>query len=218
MIRIDTLLIGQPQTITDERGTWRSAIFRVPVKGPILLEQRGLVGDQVADTKNHGRLDQAVCCQPLDHYAFWNDLYGLHSPDARLGAGSVGENWTLDGATEQDVCIGDIFTVGSARVQISAPRYPCTKQDRKLKLPGFHKKVMETLRTGFYMRVLTEGMVQAGDEWQLEQRTTPDITVYSVNDNLFRRFDPHVARRLLDVPALSSGWKAILRLKLAGDI
>jgi len=97
MIRIHTLLIGQPQTITDEQGTWRSAIFRTPVGEPIELHQRGLAGDQVADTDNHGSPDQAVCCHPLVHYQYWNNVYGLTHPGATLGPGSVGENWTLSG-------------------------------------------------------------------------------------------------------------------------
>jgi MOSC domain-containing protein YiiM len=114
MITIHTQLIGQPQTMTDERGTWRSAIFRTPVTEPIFLQPRGLAGDQVADTKHHGSLDQAVCCHPLAHYAFWNDYYQLESEDTRLGPGSVGENWTLTSAAEADFAVGDIFQVGEA--------------------------------------------------------------------------------------------------------
>src|SRR5262249_40489384 len=131
MIHIHTLLIGQPQTITDERGTWRTAIFRTPVSGPVELQQRGLAGDQVADVDHHGSPDQAVCCHPLDHYAYWNRVYARVVPGTMLGPGSVGENWTLSDATERDICAGDIFTVGSAQVQVSGPRYPCTKQERK---------------------------------------------------------------------------------------
>jgi MOSC domain-containing protein YiiM len=214
MIRIHTLLIGQPQLHTDARGTWRSAIYRTPLAGPVRLEVRGLDGDQVADTDHHGSLNQAVCCQPLAHYAAWNAEYGLTAPDQILGPGSVGENWTLTGVTERDVCIGDIYAVGTARVQVTAPRYPCTKQDRKLELPGFHRRVMETLRTGFYLRVLTPGVVQAGDAWTLEARPHPAITVEQVNANCHRDFDPAFAVELLALPELADGWKGIIRSKL----
>lgn len=215
MIRIHTVLIGQPQTMQDELGDWRSAIFRAPVTGPIALQQRGLAGDQVADTKNHGTLDQAVCCHPLAHYAAWNAEYGLETPDTMLGPGSVGENWTLANATEHDVCIGDIFRVGDARVQVSGPRYPCTKQDRKLKLPGFQQRTTQTLRTGFYLRVLTPGTVQAGDTWLLEERPYPDISVHSINVCGHHTFDAEFARKAAALPELSATWKYIFNVKLS---
>jgi MOSC domain-containing protein YiiM len=211
-MRIHTLLIGQPQTMTDEHGTWRSAIFRAPVSEAIQLDYRGLAGDQVADTKNHGSLDQAVSCYPLRHYAEWNAEY---APDAPLGPGSVGENWTLADMSESDVCIGDIYTVGSARVQVSQPRYPCIKQERKVRLAGFLQRVMETLRTGFYLRVLTPGVVQAGSELVLEARPQPDLSVQRLNVDIHHVSDPEFEMSLLNAPELSAGWKRILRIWLA---
>ena len=214
-IHIHTLLIGKPRMVADERGEWRSAIFRRPVGGPVGLESRGLVGDQVADTKNHGRPDQAVCCHPLDHYAYWNELYENEAPDSMLGPGSVGENWTLSGVTEHDVSVGDVFEVGNTEVQISGPRQPCTKQERKLKLAGFHRRTIETLRTGFYLRVLTPGTVEAGDDWTLKERPYPDLTVHNINVCGHRDLDPELAQRLLGVPELAPGWKRLLETKLA---
>ena len=214
MVHIHTLLVGQPKTVADQRGEWRSAIFRQPANGPVELRSRGLVGDQVADTRNHGKPDQAVCCHPLDHYDYWNDLYE-HDPDSMLGPGSVGENWTLSGVTERDVSVGDIFRVGSAGVQVSGPRQPCTKQERKLKLAGFHRRTIETLRTGFYLRVLTPGTVEAGDSLTLEERPHPDLTVHAVNVCGYQAFDPEFAERALSVPELALGWKHFFETKLA---
>jgi len=218
MIRIHTQSIGQPQIHQDDQGQWASAIFRTPIGGPVELQMRGLVGDQVADTANHGSLNQAVCCHPLAHYAYWNRVYGLTDPDRMLGAGSVGENWTLTDLTEADVCIGDTYTVGTARVQVSGPRYPCTKQERKVGLPGFLKRTKETLRTGFYLRVLTSGVVQAGDEVRLAERLYPDLTVQAVNACVHQAFDPVAARRALAVPELAAGWKRILQAAGRGEL
>jgi len=215
LTHIHTLLIGQPQTITDKHGTWRSAIFRAPVAEPIQLEQRGLVGDQVADTRNHGSLDQAVSCYPLRHYAEWNVGYGVETTPKKLGPGSVGDNWTLTDISEADVCIGDIYQVGSARVQVSQPRYPCLKQERKTGLPDFLQCAMDTLRTGFYLRVLTPGIVQVGAELVLETRPHPDLSVHRLNADIHHDSDPEFERYLLDVPELSAGWKRILRIWLA---
>lgn len=215
---IHTQLIGRPRSHTDERGkTWRSAIFREPIAGPIMLEARGLVGDQVADTQNHGTPDQAVCCHPLAHYAYWNERYGL-AGDAQIGPGGVGENWTIAGAEEADVCIGDVYDVGAARVQITAPRYPCSKQERKLRLPEFTARAMETLRTGWYLRVLTPGVVQAGDTLTLVARPNPELSIRRVNANMFHTFDEGFARELLAAPELSAGWKRIITMKLARQI
>lgn len=218
MIRIHRIFIGQPQTRTDTHGTWTSAIFRSPVAGPVALTERGLAGDQVADTANHGSVYQAVCCHPLAHYAAWNADYGLTEPGTQLGPGSVGENWTLSDGTEVDVCVGDIFTVGSARVQVSAPRYPCTKQERKLGLPEFHRRTMATMRTGFYLRVLTPGMVQAGDAWVLEAHPHPELTIERINASVHRAFDPDFVRAAMTVPELAPGWKRIYQMKLNKEL
>lgn len=214
MIHIHTLSIGQPQTITDASGTWRSAIFRQPVSGPVELGQRGLAGDQVADTEHHGAPGQAVCCHPLEHYAYWNSAYALSRPDRALGPGSVGENWTLSNLNEGTVCVGDIVKVGSAVVQVSGPRYPCAKQERKLGLPGFLKATVATLRTGFYLRVLQPGVVQAGDQWQLEERMHPDLTVEVVNRCAHHTPDRALVARMLAAEELGEAWKHILTRRL----
>jgi MOSC domain-containing protein YiiM len=214
MIQIHTILVGQPQTYADARGSWRTAIYRTPVAAPIELGPRGLAGDQVADTDNHGSPDQAVCCHPLAHYAAWNADYQLADPSAQLGPGSVGENWALAGATEADVCVGDIFAVGGATVQVSGPRFPCTKQERKLGLPAFHRRTIETLRTGWYLRVLEPGTVQAGNTWALQDRPHPAYTIQRINRCGHHEFDPEFAQAAHDLPELAAVWKYIFHLKL----
>jgi len=216
LITIDSIHIGKPQTITDESGTWRSSIFRQPVTGPIELGERGLAGDQVTDTRHHGTPDQAVCCHSLDHYPYWNDFYDLLGTDSALRPGAVGENWTLLAADEAEICIGDIYRVGSARVQVSGPRVPCSKQERKLSLPDLVKRTRETLRTGFYLRVLTPGTVQAGDAWRLDDRLRPGLTLRVVNFCSYHQFDAVLAHRLVDTPELAASWRDRLRRELAG--
>ena len=211
--KLHAVHIGRPQTITDERGTWRSSIFRERVVGPVELGERGLAGDKVADTNHHGSPDQAVCCHSLAHYEYWNTVYNLQGDEA-LGPGGVGENWTLAGALEPDLHIGDVFKVGSARVQVSAPRFPCAKQDRKLELPDLMKRTAETLRTGFYLRVLSPGVVEAGDVWVLEDRPQPELTLDDANACVHHAFDRKLAERLLSAPELAEGWKHIVGLRL----
>ncbi|MEM7128255.1 MAG: MOSC domain-containing protein [Chloroflexota bacterium] len=210
-ITIHSVYAGQPQTMSDEKGEWSSSIYRTLIEGPVELGERGLAGDKVTDTKHHGAPFQAVCCHSMDHYDFWNEHYDIAGTERALGPGSVGENWTLLNADESEICVGDIYTVGSARVQVSGPRYPCSKQQRKVGLRAFLKRTKETLRTGFYLSTLKSGMIEAGNAWTLEERPAPGITQTLVNQTVFQTKDPETIQRLLDTPELNEGWKRILK-------
>jgi MOSC domain-containing protein YiiM len=91
------------------------------------------------------------------------------------------------------------------------------KQERKLKLPDFQKRTLETLRTGFYLRVLSPGLVQASDLWTLEERPQPQLALHAVNACAHHQLDPDLARQLLKTPELAAGWKRIFRRKLAAQ-
>jgi MOSC domain-containing protein YiiM len=214
-IVIHSIFIGRPERITDEAGVWESSIFRKPVFGPVELGLRGMVGDQVADRVHHGRPSQAVCVHPIEHYGFWNEQFRLETDGQQLGPGSVGENWTIEGANESTVCVGDIYSVGSSEVQVSGPRGPCWKQERKLRLPGFLKRTIVSLRTGFYLQVLQSGTVQAGDVWRLKSRPNAWLTVHAVNVCYYQAPVPEMIERILATPELAEGWKKMFRSKLS---
>jgi MOSC domain-containing protein YiiM len=214
MIRIEAIFVGEPKSITDEKGTWLSAIYRTRVQGPIELRERSLAGDQVADTKNHGRPGQAVCVQPIVHYDFWNAEYDL-SGERVLGPGSVGENWTISGGDEETVFCGDVYRVGTGIVQVSGPRMPCWKQGRKLGLNGFLKRIIDSMRTGFYLRVLEPGIVNTGDNWELENRSNDAISVSLVNQAAYRELEPDLFDRVMRAESVVPGWKEILRARMA---
>jgi MOSC domain-containing protein YiiM len=214
MIRIEAIFVGEPTSITDEKGTWLSAIYRTRVGGPIELGERGLAGDRVADTKNHGRPGQAVCVHPIIHYDFWNAAYELEG-ERTLGPGSVGENWTISGGDEETVFCGDVYRVGTAIVQVSGPRGPCWKQERKLGLDGFLKRTIDSMRSGFYLRVLQTGIVSTGDRWELENRFNGAISVSLVNQGAYRGLEPDVLDRLMRAEGVVPEWKEILRTRAA---
>jgi MOSC domain-containing protein YiiM len=209
MIRIEAIFVGEPKSITDEKGTWLSAIFRTRVEGPIELGERGLSGDRVADTKNHGRPGQAVCVHPIIHYDFWNAAYDLEG-ERSLNPGSVGENWTISGGDEETVFCGDVYRVGTAIVQVSGPRGPCWKQERKLGLNGFLKRTIDSMRTGFYLRVLQTGIVSAGDNWELENRFNEPVSVNLVNQAAYRGVEPDVLERIMRAEGVVPEWKEII--------
>ena len=216
MVRIEAIFVGEPRHITDEKGTWLSAICRSEVQGPIELRERGLVGDRVADTKNHGRPGQAVCVHPIAHYDFWNQAYNLRGAQ-RLGPGSVGENWTISGGDEQTISCGDVYRVGTAIVQVSGPRGPCWKQERKLGLEGFLKRTIDTMRTGFYLKVLRPGIVGTGDKWELQDRFDTAVSLELVNQAAYRPFEADVFELILRSEGLVQEWKDLLRARLSNQ-
>lgn len=209
MIRIEAIFVGEPQSITDEKGTWVSAICRTPVEGPIELQERGLVGDRVADTKNHGRPGQAVCVHPITHYDFWNQVYDLTGTEC-LGPGSVGENWTISGADEAAIYCGDVYQVGTTIVQVSGPRGPCWKQERKLRLAGFLKRTIESMRTGFYLRVLQPGTVNAGQVLELRSRAHNAVSVHLVNQAAYQAPAANIIEQIIRAEGLAQEWKDIV--------
>ncbi len=137
---------------------WVTSFYKQPVAGPRWLGRENLVGNQQADTENHGGPDKAALCYSAAHYPRWRaEIAGFDPPH-----GGFGENFTIAGQSEETVCIGDTYAIGEARVQVSQPRGPCWKIERRWRLPGLTARVRETGRTGWYVRVLIEGAVEAG--------------------------------------------------------
>lgn len=205
---IHSLFIGQPKTITDERGTYRSSILRTRTESPVELQVEGLAGDKPASRVHQG-LESAVCCHLLDHYRFWNAHYGMD-----LQPGDVGENWALEGILEEDICVGDSYRVGSALVQVSVHRVPCETQARKIGRPDWVKLTLKELRTGFYMRVLEPGVVCAGDALNLVERPNPGCSIHALTSCYYDEFDPDVARQFASMPELPSKWQERFAKKL----
>ena len=139
-------------------ATWTSGFHKTAVNGAVWLGYGGLRGDQQADTRHHGGVDKAVCVYAAEHFAHWQRLEGLHD----LGPGGFGENFTTLGLLEAEVCIGDVYRVGEARVQVSQPRQPCWKLARRWRVKDLTAQVEQTGRTGFYFRVLRHGWVDSG--------------------------------------------------------
>jgi MOSC domain-containing protein YiiM len=200
-------LIGGPKTYNAAEGEWESSIGRHAVESPVEVSSRGLAGDSVADTKNHGSLDQAICCHSASHYNFWNEEYGLTGTSRALEYGAIGENWTLTGADETNICIGDIFEVGTAIVQVSQPRVPCWKQEAKNNLSNLVQRTVETLKTGFYLRVMTPGVVTVGDSMILKSRPHPDITIYAISNLRIHGIGAEIALEASDANELAFGWR-----------
>lgn len=146
------------------------------VKTPVAVGPSGLAGDAQGDRKRHGGPDKAVHIYPVAHYTNW----ARHLPDRAdlFTPGTFGENIVLAGPTEADVCIGDMFRLGSALVQLSQARQPCWKLNLRFGLSDMARRVQTSGRTGWYARVLAPGTVAAGDRMVLEARPTTRIGIW----------------------------------------
>lgn len=214
-MKLVSLQIGRPAEHTSivkdgKDAEWVSSIWREAVSGRVHLGRADLAGNAQADLKNHGGLDKAVCCYSAEHYPLWRSQLNMAETDFAYGA--FGENFTLTGLTEDAVCLGDIYTVGPATVQISQPRMPCWKVGRRWERPDLPREMTETGHTGFYLRVLEEGEVGAGDTLTLTERPLPDYTVARLNDALYvHKNDPVQDGDLARLPLLAEAWRRTFR-------
>ena len=208
--------VGGPQTLGTEGAAdpaerpWVTGFIKAPVAGPVAAGRTNLNGDGQADLVNHGGPDKAVCVYPEAHYPHWRA--DLDLPD--LAPGAFGENFTVVGLAEPDVCIGDVWTVGGAVFQVSQPRQPCWKLARRWRVKDLALRVQQTGFTGWYFRVLQEGVVEAGQPLALVERPEPNWTVERANRVMHHlKSDYAQAAELAAVSLLSASWKATLRTR-----
>lgn len=153
-------------------GLRRSAIVKAAVTGPVTLSEAGIEGDQVADRRYHGGPFKAVCCCASEYYPDWAELAGREMP-----AGSFGENFFLQGLPDEEVCLGDVYTIGPVTIQVAGPRGPCKTLATHWGEKDFAQEVKRRRRTGWYARVLTGGTLSAPAGIILQQRIEPEWTL-----------------------------------------
>ena len=213
---LQTVQVGTSQRYCpDAPGTrrrcWETSFFRQPSPERRWLFSTHLEGNEQADRKNHGSLDQALLLYAATHYPLWQAE--LDRPE--IGPGGFGENFTVDGLTEATSCIGDIYAIGAARIQVTGPRYPCTKIGRRWGIPKLTRLVALTGRTGWYCRVLGEGWVEPGFPIELIDRPYPEITIALVNDvGHGRNRDIGLAEAVVACPLLPEWWRLVVRQAL----
>ncbi|WCB94301.1 Protein YiiM [Baekduia alba] len=207
--RVLSLQVGRAAALPWRGRAVPSAIDKRPVDGRIALAPLGFAGDEQADLRVHGGPDKAVCCYPSEHFPRWAALL---ERDA-MPFGAFGENLTLAGALETDVCIGDTYTLGGeggAVVQVSQPRGPCFKIAARWGRKAVTRTMAYDMIAGFYLRVLEPGTVGAGDTLDLVERVS-DVTVAEVLRVTYRdRHDPPALQRVVAVGALAEQWRASL--------
>jgi MOSC domain-containing protein YiiM len=189
-----------------------TAIVKTPVHGPVMMHPLGLDGDAIGNTKHHGGRDQAVYAYAADHYDAWARELGRDD----LTYGMMGENLTVRGWLESDVCIGDTFRVGGAVVQVTSPRSPCYKLDWRIGDKGFSKKFSDTGRYGIYLRVVEPGTVRAGDDVTLVKKSPDGLPLLELAALRFNRpKDVDGMRRALQAEGLNERFRAAFEERIA---
>lgn len=189
-----------------------SAIDKQPVEGPVVLGPLGLAGDEQADPENHGGAERALLHYSLDRYAGWQEQY----PDraTRFVPPGFGENLASHGMDEHSVHIGDIYRIGTARVQVSQPRTPCWKLDARFDIPGLAREVQETGRCGWFYRVLEPGTLTAGDTIERLERQPESLSIAAAMAAVYRRPNRQHLQLLADCETLAPNWREKARRKL----
>jgi MOSC domain-containing protein YiiM len=205
---------GLPREVTWHGRNVTTGIFKQPVAGRVALRRLNLDGDRQADLTVHGGVDKAVYCYPHVHYDYWRgDLTGREIPLAMFG-----ENFTTEGLLEDDVHLGDRFSVGSAEVMVTQPRLPCYKLGIRFQADDMVKRFLASARTGFYLRVMREGEVGTGDEIQVIARDSHAVPLSEMTRlyvaKRYSQADVAALRRVLRVDAIPESWKEYFRGRL----
>ena len=190
---------------------WRSAYDKAPISGPAFVRRLGVEGDEQYEVEVHGGPEMALLAYSIERYPEWREWLSL----PEIGPGGFGENLCVSGLDETSVCIGDVWRVGEARLQISQPRGPCANISRRWDRMEMLRRVTETARAGWYLRVLEEGRIAAGDAIERLERPCPEWTI----ERVFRARVEHgtsaeTFETLAALEELSPEWRAKFAARL----
>jgi ferredoxin-NADP reductase/MOSC domain-containing protein YiiM len=210
--RLISVNVGLPKDVQWRDKTVHTGIFKAPVEGPIMVRRINIDGDGQGDLAGHGGEQRAVMVYQTESYEYWKTQ--LRRDDLRPG--HFGENFTITGLSDQQVCIGDRYRIGEAEFEVTQPRVTCFRVGMRLGEPEMPSLLVSHHRPGFYFRVITEGRVQAGDTIVRTRRGRHELSVADVDALLYLPDrDVERLRKIVDVPALSPGWQQSFRELLA---
>jgi ferredoxin-NADP reductase/ferredoxin len=218
MARLLSINVGLPRDITWQGKIVHTGIWKTQVQGPRAVRRLNIDGDGQGDLNGHGGENRAVYVYQMDSYRYWQSELGRND----FVYGQFGENFTVDGLLDEAVCIGDRYQIGTALFEVTQPRVTCYRLGIRMGVPEMPALLVARGRPGFYLRVLREGEVEAGDEI-VQVATGPErMTVSEINALLYK--PGHATgqlERALRIPALSKGWHrafdALLSQKESGS-
>jgi MOSC domain-containing protein YiiM len=214
---VGTLLsvnVGMPKEVPWHGKTVFTGVYKDPVSGPRRVGTLNVDGDGQGDVGGHGGEQRAVFVYQIDSYRYWENELGRSD----FVYGQFGENFTVDGLGDDEVCIGDRYRIGTALFEVTQPRVTCYRVGLRMNDPRIPALLVSHRRPGFYFRVLEEGEVQAGDEIVKVASGEQQMAVAEVDGLLYLPGHPRQPLlRALRIPALSPGWQASFRALLDGE-
>jgi MOSC domain-containing protein YiiM/ferredoxin-NADP reductase len=203
--------VGLPQDVAWQGRNVRTAVWKTPVTGRIFARRLNLDGDGQADLRAHGGEQRALLVYQLESYRYWASYLGRSD----LVAGNFGENLTVEGLADSEVCIGDRFRIGGAVVEVSQPRDTCYRVGIRLNHPEIPALLVAHRRPGFYFRVVQEGEIGAGDRIEKLSDGPERMTVAEIDALLYSaEHPPQALRRAVRIPALSKDWQGSMQALL----
>jgi MOSC domain-containing protein YiiM len=202
--------VGLPREVTWRGQIVRTSIWKNPVDGRVAVSTLNLAGDEQSDLSVHGGAEKAVYVYPSEHYDYWR----TQLPGIELPWGVFGENFTTQGLLEETVQIGDRLHTGSAQFAVTQPRMPCFKLEIRFGRPDMVKRFLRSGRTGFYLSVLGEGSVAAGEAIEHVAGGTgvsvrDIVSLYGTDAD-----NQPLLRRVSELSALPQGWRDYFRKRL----
>ncbi|GFG48625.1 sulfurase [Mycolicibacterium agri] len=203
MATLISVNVGMPKAVAWRDQSVFTGVYKSPVGGPVMVRHLNIDGDGQGDLNGHGGENRAVLVYQTESYDYWRSFLGRSD----LEPGAFGENFTVSGLPDDSVCIGDRFRIGGAEFEVTQPRVTCFRVGMRLGIPDMPRLLVAHHRSGFYLRVITEGHVCAGDPIVQTGRGRHQLTVAAVDALLYLPDpDPARLRQAVDVPALSPGW------------
>jgi ferredoxin-NADP reductase/MOSC domain-containing protein YiiM len=214
MGRLLSVNVGLPRDVTWQGRTVHTGIWKAPVEGPRMARKLNIDGDGQGDLNGHGGERRAVFVYQMDSYRYWQDHLGRND----FVYGQFGENFTVEGLSDAEVCIGDRYRIGGALFEVTQPRVTCYRLGIRLNEPQMPALVVKHGRPGFYFRVIEEGEVKAGDEITRVLSGPERMSVFEINALLYLPGHPRDRlERALRIPALSFGWHRSFEALLAEE-
>ncbi len=214
MARLLSVNVGLPRDVTWQGKTVLTAIWKAPVEGPRMVRRVNIDGDGQGDLAGHGGEHRAVFVYQIDSYRYWQNQLGRDD----FSYGQLGENFTVEGLSDAEVCIGDHYRIGGALFEVTQPRVTCYRVGIRMNEPKMAALLVAHGRPGFYLRVLEEGEVEAGDEIVRVASGPERMSVSEINALLYMPGHPRSQlERALRVPALSAGWRRSFEALLAQE-
>jgi ferredoxin-NADP reductase/MOSC domain-containing protein YiiM len=204
MGRLLSVNVGLPRDISWQGKTVHTGIWKTPVEGARMVRRLNIDGDGQGDLAGHGGERRAVFVYQMDSYRYWQNYLGRND----FVYGQFGENFTVDGLADAEVCIGDRYRIGSALFEVTQPRVTCYRLGIRMNEPEIPALVVKHGRPGFYFRVLKEGEVEAGDEITQVGSGPEHMSVTEIDALLYKPGHPRDRlERALRIPSLSVGWR-----------